>query len=161
MECSNFREWLCTKQQRCVAMCFFFFNVHFKQYHVCPLKTEGAVQKTGGAESQLSTHSSRSKSALHFSSLPLSPNSSCLTPASPLPPLPHPSLCSGWLSGDPASPLNSYTGTLQRSNLEQLPTMKYLAHRRDVQYSVSVCRERLQRCRMKDTGTIKEGASQL
>lgn len=67
-----------------------------------------------------------------YSPLPSSPHfshpTSCLTPVSP----PPPPLCSGWLSEGPPSPLNSYSSTLQRSNFELLPAMKYLLHRRDI-----------------------------
>ena len=45
-----------------------------------------------------------------------------------------------WLAvRGPPSPLNSYTGTLQRSNFALLPAMKYLPHRRDI---FSQCRSR-------------------
>lgn len=88
------------------------------------LKTEGAVQETGGTESKLSTQQCL------LSLLPSSPHfshpTSCLTLVSP------PPLCSGWLSEGPPSPLNSYSSTLQRSNFELLPAMKYLPHRRDI-----------------------------
>lgn len=99
------------------------------------LKTKGAVQEIGGAEFKLSTHQC----------LPhLFPLSTCLLPSSPTFCLtqvsPPPLLCSGWLSEGPHSPLNSYTGTLQWSNFELLPTMKYLPHRRDM---FSQCRSRV------------------
>ncbi len=91
------------------------------------LKAEGAVQEIGGAEFKLSTQQCLSPSLPLPTCLLSSSPSSCLTPVSPPPPL-----CSGWLSEDPPSPLNSYTGTLQRSNFELLPAMKYLPHRRDI-----------------------------
>lgn len=86
------------------------------------LFSAGAVQDINGAECKRGTQQCMPPSPL-LSSLLLSFPTSCLTSVSP------PPLCSGWLSEDPPSPLNSNTGTPQRSNFELLPTMKYLPHR--------------------------------
>lgn len=95
--------------------------------HNFVLKTEGAVQDKGGAEYKLSTQQCLPALLPHPTRLLFS------FPTSPTPVFtPPPPLCSGWLSEDPLSPLNSYTGTLQRSNFELLPAMKYLPHRRDI-----------------------------
>ena len=80
------------------------------------LKTKGAVREIGGAEFKLSTQQ-------------------CLTPF--LPP-PHPLsllLLRSVLAGCQRTHRLFWTptpGTPQRSNLEQLPAMKYLPHRRDI-----------------------------
>lgn len=113
-------------------------NIQTKKLFSTVLKTEGAVQEICGTESTLSTQ--QHLSSLHPTSPRFSSPTSCLTPVSPPPPPPPPPpLCSGWLSEGPPSPLNSYTSTLQRSNFELLPAMKYLPHRKDI---FSQCRSR-------------------